>query len=247
MWASFFRQGHNVMSADHMGAFALRWSALRWSALRWTCMCSKKGKKRRHMSAPHRCGHSCGRKDPYGLRKVPHRCGAPVCPLFVVYDHSCLGHIRSVFMYDIMHIVITARIGLHWLIGYLECGVAHIPGDVPCAVGLYMCAVGRPPAMRSNTEYCTHPVPNTARPIPHTAVLNTECCANTEAIPHPIWAECRTECCGIGPIAGIYTCGGPTASSAHRNPPMHIPDFEKRQLFYLRPDLPHFWLFPAHS
>ena len=27
----------------------------------------------------------------------------------------------------------------------------------------------------------------------------------------------------------------------------YIPDFEKNQLFYLRPDLPRCWLFPAHS
>ena len=38
-----------------------------------------------------------------------------------------------------------------------------------------------------------------------------------------------------------------TENSAHRNPLRHIPDFEKNQLFYLRPDLPHSWLFPAHS
>ena len=40
---------------------------------------------------------------------------------------------------------------------------------------------------------------------------------------------------------------GPATNSGHRNPPRHIPDFEKNQLFYLRPDLPHCWLFPAHS
>ena len=93
---------------------------------------------------------------------------------------------------EIMYIGIMSRISLHWLIGYLECGVAHSPGSVPCAVGL--CAVGRPPAIRSNTECRTHPIPNTARPIPNTAVLNTEYCANTEAMPRPIWAEYRTEC-----------------------------------------------------
>ena len=32
---------------------------------------------------------------------------------------------------------------------------------------------------------------------------------------------------------------GPATSSGHRNPPWNIPDFEKNQLFYLRPDLPH--------
>ena len=40
---------------------------------------------------------------------------------------------------------------------------------------------------------------------------------------------------------------GPATNSGHRNRPRHIPDFEKNQLFYLRPDLPHSWLFPAHS
>ena len=39
---------------------------------------------------------------------------------------------------------------------------------------------------------------------------------------------------------------GPAASSGHRNPPRHIPDFEENQLFHLILDLPH-WLFPAHS
>ena len=43
------------------------------------------------------------------------------------------------------------------------------------------------------------------------------------------------------------TPGGPATSSGHRNPPRHIPDFEKNQLSNLRPDLPHSWLFPAHS
>ena len=32
---------------------------------------------------------------------------------------------------------------------------------------------------------------------------------------------------------------GPATNSGHRNPPRHIPDFEKNQLFYLRPDFPH--------
>ena len=40
---------------------------------------------------------------------------------------------------------------------------------------------------------------------------------------------------------------GPATSSGHRNPPRHMPDFEKIQLFYVRPDFPHSWLFPAHS
>ena len=39
---------------------------------------------------------------------------------------------------------------------------------------------------------------------------------------------------------------GPATSSGHRNPPRHIPDFEKKQL-YLRPDFPRSWLFPSHS
>ena len=32
---------------------------------------------------------------------------------------------------------------------------------------------------------------------------------------------------------------GPATNSGHRNPPRHIPDFEKNQLLYLGPDLPH--------
>jgi len=42
-------------------------------------------------------------------------------------------------------------------------------------------------------------------------------------------------------------CEGPATNSGHRNPPRHIPDFEKNRLSYLRPDLTHSWLFPAHS
>ena len=34
-------------------------------------------------------------------------------------------------------------------------------------------------------------------------------------------------------------CEGPATNSGLRNPPRHIPDFEKNQLFYRRPDLPH--------
>ena len=43
------------------------------------------------------------------------------------------------------------------------------------------------------------------------------------------------------------TYEGPATSSGHRNPPRHTPDFEKNRLFYLRPDLPHYWRFPSHS
>ena len=35
------------------------------------------------------------------------------------------------------------------------------------------------------------------------------------------------------------TIEGPATNSSHRHPPRHIPDFEKNQLFHLRPDLPH--------
>ena len=63
---------------------------------------------------------------------------------------------------------------------------------------------------------------------------------------------CRT-CSRGSPCAARYhthdssRLEGPATSSGHRNPPRQIPDFEKNQLFYLRPDLPHSWLFPAHS
>ena len=48
---------------------------------------------------------------------------------------------------------------------------------------------------------------------------------------------------------GGLPCEGPATNSGHghRNPPRHIPDFEKNHLFYLRPDFPHSWLSPAHS
>ena len=36
-----------------------------------------------------------------------------------------------------------------------------------------------------------------------------------------------------------FTIEGPATNSGHRNPPSHIPYFEKKQLFNLGPDLPH--------
>ena len=48
----------------------------------------------------------------------------------------------------------------------------------------------------------------------------------------------------IGPLRAYE---GPATNSGHRNPPRHILDFEENKLFYLRPDLPHSWIFPEHS
>ena len=45
----------------------------------------------------------------------------------------------------------------------------------------------------------------------------------------------------LGPGGMVTQCHeGPATNSGHINPPRHIPDFEKSQLFYLRPDLPHY-------
>ena len=44
---------------------------------------------------------------------------------------------------------------------------------------------------------------------------------------------------GMWHAAGRAACEGPTTNSGHGNPARHVPDFEKSQLFYLRPNLSH--------